>query len=168
MGTVYTSFPWMSSTEEVKSEISCGLSANATMKNSSCGLAVLKNSITASRARSILLAMLPLMSKDDPDRYRSVFAGEMADILLRLCLQKLKILFVQTRDQTVQGIRDRHRYENQVDLRLERLGMGLQRWIDQVVGIGLGRLNPRRNVNIIDREFAPTRPVQGRKLLRQL
>ncbi len=36
------------------------------MKNSSCGLAVLKNSTTASRARSILLIMLPLMSKITP------------------------------------------------------------------------------------------------------
>ena len=36
------------------------------MKNSSCGLAVLKNSITASLARSILLLMLPLESKITP------------------------------------------------------------------------------------------------------
>ncbi len=36
------------------------------MKNSSCGFAVLKNSTTASRARSILLLMLPLMSKITP------------------------------------------------------------------------------------------------------
>ena len=36
------------------------------MKNSSCGLAVLKNSITASRARSIFVFMLPLKSKITP------------------------------------------------------------------------------------------------------
>src|SRR5208337_1778334 len=56
----------MSSTELVKSAISSGLSAKVIMKNSSCGLAVLKNSTTASRARSILLLMLPLMSKITP------------------------------------------------------------------------------------------------------
>ena len=63
----------MSSTELVKSEISSGLSAKAITKNSSCGLAVLKNSIAASRARSILLLMLPLISKISrwkPERLR--------------------------------------------------------------------------------------------------
>src|SRR5579872_2446542 len=56
----------MSSTEEVKSETSSGLSAKAIRKNSSWGLAVLKNWMTASRARSILLVILPLMSKMTP------------------------------------------------------------------------------------------------------
>src|ERR1017187_7640391 len=40
---------------------------NVIMKNSSCGLAVLKNSTTASFARSILLLMLPLESKMTPN-----------------------------------------------------------------------------------------------------
>src|SRR5258708_3633329 len=53
----------MSSTDCVKSEISSGLSAKAIMKNSSCGFAVLKNSLTASRDFSILLLILPLTSE---------------------------------------------------------------------------------------------------------
>src|SRR6266850_1237510 len=56
----------MSSIELVKSLTSSGLSAKVIMKTSSCGFAVLKNSTTASRARSILELMLPLMSKITP------------------------------------------------------------------------------------------------------
>src|SRR5271169_1858557 len=56
----------MSSTELVKSFTTSGSSENVIMKNSSCGFAVLKNSITASFARSILLLMLPLESKITP------------------------------------------------------------------------------------------------------
>src|SRR5216684_3346028 len=56
----------MSSTELVKSDNSSGLSEKAIIKNSSCGLAVLKNSTIASRARSNLLLMLPLVSKITP------------------------------------------------------------------------------------------------------
>src|SRR5882762_3286252 len=66
LGIVNTSLPWMSSTDCVKSEISSGRSAKAIMKNSSCGFAVLKNSLTASRDLSILLLMLPLTSKMTP------------------------------------------------------------------------------------------------------
>src|SRR5579871_6626357 len=65
-GTAKTSLFWISSTELVKSLIASGSSEKVIMKNSSCGLAVLKNSITASLARSILLAMLPLESKITP------------------------------------------------------------------------------------------------------
>ena len=67
------------------------------MKNSSCGFAVLKNSITASRARSILLPMLPLMSKITPNRYRSVFAGESLDLLLFFVFEKIEIVAGQGR-----------------------------------------------------------------------
>ena len=56
----------MSSTDLVKSAISSGRSAKVIMKNSSCGFAVLKNSMTASRALVILSFMLPLMSKITP------------------------------------------------------------------------------------------------------
>jgi hypothetical protein len=57
---------WISSTELVKSLTTSGASEKVIMKNSSCGLAVLKNSITASFARSILLLMLRLESKITP------------------------------------------------------------------------------------------------------
>src|SRR5574341_1938932 len=66
LGTVYTICPCTCSTDLVKSASSSGLSAKVTMKNSSCGLAVFKNSTTASRDFSILLVMLPLMSKITP------------------------------------------------------------------------------------------------------
>ncbi len=65
-GTANTSLFWISSTELVKSLTSSGSSEKVIMKNSSCGFAVLKNSITASFARSILLLMLPLESKITP------------------------------------------------------------------------------------------------------
>jgi hypothetical protein len=50
----------------VKSLTASGSSEKVIMKNSSWGLAVLKNSTTASLARSILLDMLPLESKITP------------------------------------------------------------------------------------------------------
>ena len=56
----------MSSTDFVKSCSSSGLSENVIMKNSSCGLAVLKNSTTASRDFSILSLIEPLTSKITP------------------------------------------------------------------------------------------------------
>src|SRR6476660_7021972 len=63
---VAISFPWMSSTEWVKSASTSGRSEKVTMKNSSCGFAVVKNSTTASLDRSSLFPMLPLMSKITP------------------------------------------------------------------------------------------------------
>src|SRR6202140_4190138 len=65
-GTANTSLFWISSTELVKSLTASGSSLKVIMKNSSCGFAVLKTSTTASLARSILLAMLPLESKITP------------------------------------------------------------------------------------------------------
>src|SRR5579859_763738 len=56
----------MSSIDLEKSARNCGRSLKVIMKNSSCGLAVLKNSITASRAFMILSFMLPLISKITP------------------------------------------------------------------------------------------------------
>src|SRR5713101_5404949 len=55
-----------SSTLEVKLLISSARSLKLTRKNSSCGLAVLKNCTAARRALSTLLDMLPLMSKITP------------------------------------------------------------------------------------------------------
>ncbi len=140
----------MSSTEEVKSETSSGLSANVIMKNSSCGLAVLKNSITASRARSILLLMLPLMSKITPIETGASSLEKCRDLLLVLAFKELEVLFVEAGDQAVHGIRNRDRHQNQVHVDLEGLGVGLQRRINVVNGIRLGRLDPRRDVNVVD------------------
>src|SRR5689334_23174757 len=66
LGFTISILPWISSIEVVKSDTNSGRSENAIMKNSSCGLAVRKNSTTASRDFSILLPMLPLMSKITP------------------------------------------------------------------------------------------------------
>ena len=60
------SFSWMSSIRSVKSWSICGLSLKVMTKNSSSGLAVLKNSTIASRDLSILLAIEPLTSKITP------------------------------------------------------------------------------------------------------
>src|SRR5216683_3162792 len=93
----------MSSTEVVKSEISSGLSAKVIMKNSSCGLAVLKNSITASRARSILLLMLPLFA-----------------------FEQVEIFAVKARHQPVHRISDRHRHEHHLHIHTEGLGVAFE------------------------------------------
>lgn len=50
----------------VKGTLTFAPPLNSTRKNSSCVLAVLKNAVTASAAFSILLIMLPLLSKSRP------------------------------------------------------------------------------------------------------
>ena len=84
------------------------------MKNSSCGFAVLKNSITASFARSILLLMLPLESKITPND-----TGASSLEKVRICCDAFpskswKFFFVQSRHQPVHGIGNRNRNQNQV------------------------------------------------------
>ena len=57
---------WITSKLRVNPDIISGRSLNCTRKNSSSGLAVLKNWATASRALLILCPMLPLASKTIP------------------------------------------------------------------------------------------------------
>ena len=126
LGTAKTSLFWISSTELVKSLMSSGSSENVIMKNSSCGLAVLKNSITASLARSILLLMLPLESKMTP---RETGASSLEKLRIscdRISFEQLEILFFQSGHQAVHRIGDGHRHQHQVYIHFQRTHMGAQ------------------------------------------
>src|SRR5713226_9540812 len=139
----------MSSTEVVKSEISSGLSAKVIMKNSSCGLAVLKNSITASRARSILLLMLPLMSNITP---RETGASS---------LEKVEIFAVKARQQPVHRISDRHRHEHHLHIHTEGLGVAFEGGI--IFRRFRGWLRTRLDVYILGRILGKTvKSAEGR------
>src|ERR1022692_3110498 len=112
-------------------------SLNSTRKNSSSGLAVLKNWATAWRAFSSLFPMLPLQSKtmptdkgasslenceiccsvlsssDDAQRQGSILAGELRDLLLGLVLEEAEVLLFQPRDKPVERIGDGDRDQHQ-------------------------------------------------------
>ena len=124
------------------------------MKNSSCGLAVLKNSTTASLARSILLLMLPLMSKITPSE---TGASSLENVLIScgaLALEELKIVFIQPGHQPVHGIGDGHRHQHQIDIHFKWSDMGIQCRRDQVLfgkmlgWIVLGDFS-RHDVNVV-------------------
>jgi hypothetical protein len=80
VGTVYSSLPSMSSTKRVKSVTSSGLSANAIMKNSSSGFAVLKNCTTGSRALD-LVCHAAAHVEDGPQRNRGILTRKVLDLL---------------------------------------------------------------------------------------
>ena len=119
-GTANTSLFWISSTELVKSLTASGSSENVIMKNSSCGFAVLKNSMTASFARSILLLMLPLESKITP---RDTGASSLENVRISwelLPSKSWKFCFVQAGDEAVHGVGNGYRNQDQIDVNLQR------------------------------------------------
>ena len=134
----------MSSTEEVKSTSSSGLSEKVIRKNSSCGLAVRKNSTTAWRDLSILSAIEPLMSKMTPSEI-GASSLEKWRISCGLPLSvSCEVFFLQPGDQPVHGVGDGHRNQHQIHVFAQWLGVGLQ------AGIAIGRdVGRRRGVGLL-------------------
>jgi len=62
----------------------------------------------ASRARSILPAMLPLTSKMAPTETGGSSLEKWLDFLPLLALEDVEVLFIQPGDLAVQRIHDRH------------------------------------------------------------
>ncbi len=104
-------------------------SLNCTRKNSSSGLAVLKNCETACRDFSSLLPMLPLQSKITPTESGASSLENWVDLLLVLVLEYAEVLLVQPGDEAVERIGDGDRNQHQgavdADIRLaaERLSL---------------------------------------------
>src|SRR5438034_3589324 len=88
-----TLFPYTtlfrSSTLLVNALVSSARSLKLTRKNSSCGLAVLKNCKAASRALPTLLDILPLKSKTRSEEHTSELQSH-SDLVCRLLLEKKK------------------------------------------------------------------------------
>ena len=101
-----------------------GSSEKVIMKNSSCGFAVLKNSTTASFARSILLLMLPLESKITPSETGASSLENVANLLRRIAFEQLEVLFFKPGDQAVHRIGDRHRNQDEIHIHLHRADVG--------------------------------------------
>jgi hypothetical protein len=93
-------------------------------------LAVLKNSATARRARSILLLMLPLTSKITPKEDRGILAGEVPNLLLFLVLVDREMFSLQASHDSAQRISDGHGNKNQGHFHPKGLATILQRRID--------------------------------------
>jgi hypothetical protein len=99
------------------------------MKNSSCGLVVFMNSLTASRPHSILLAILPLISKITPSETGCIFTREMKYLLSFVVVVNAKVFLVQAGDQPFHRVGDSDGHQNQVYLNLVGFNWGVHEGI---------------------------------------
>ena len=70
--------------------------------------------------------------KDHPQGHGGVLTGKMTDLLSVLPLVNCEILLVKSGDQAVHGIGNGYGNEDQIYIRLEGFGMGLESRIDLI------------------------------------
>ena len=94
------------------------------MKNSSCGLAVLKNSITASAPGRSCCPCYRCISKITPSETgaSSLEKGRISCALF--AFEKLEVFLFQARNKPVHGVGYGHRYQHQVHIHLQRTHVG--------------------------------------------